>query len=44
MKKAEGAQILKTSQANVNGEEEEWNKNEQNNIYELIRKKKESTN
>ena len=42
MKKAEEAQILKTSVANVNGEEEECNQNETNNIYELIRGKKES--
>ena len=43
MKKAEGAQILKTSVANLNGEEE-GNQKEKTNIYELIRKKKESTN
>ena len=43
LKKAEGAQILKTSVANVNGEEE-GNQKEKTNIYELIRKKKESTN
>ena len=43
MKKAEGAQILKTSVANVNVEEE-GNQKEKTNIYKLIRKKNESTN
>ena len=42
MKGSEGAQILMKSQANVTGEEE-GNQNETNNIYELIREKKEST-
>ena len=42
MKGSEGAQILKTSQASVTGEEE-WNQKKTNNIYELIRGKKEST-
>ena len=42
MKGSEGAQILKTSQANVTGEEE-GNQNETNNTYELIRGKKKST-
>ena len=43
MKGSEGAQRLKTSQANVNGEEK-GNQNERTNIYELTRGKKESTN
>ena len=43
MKGPEGAKISKTSQASVTGEEE-WNQKETNNIYELIRGKKESTN
>ena len=42
MKGPEGAKISKTSQASVTGEEE-WNQKETNNIYELIRGKKEST-
>lgn len=42
MKGPEGAHILKTSQANINGKEE-GNQNETNSIYELIREKKEST-
>ena len=41
-KKTEEAQIQKISQANINGKEE-GNQNEKNNIYELIRGKKETT-